>query len=128
MSQSAFVRVSSADGGKLYNGIGPERVMAMRHLLVHADVMVPNMTEASFLTGIRPGQETGTDREIRELVEGLREISGRSGKTGKFRRSGKPGEFRESGKIWRRSGSDSRNPGNTGRGWTCGECSPGMRL
>lgn len=67
-----------ADGGKLYNGIGPERVMAMRHLLVHADVMVPNMTEASFLTGIRPGQETGTDREIRELVEGLREISGKS--------------------------------------------------
>ena len=67
-----------ADGGKLYNGIGPERVIAMRRLLVHADVMVPNMTEASFLTGIRPGKETGTSEEIRELVEGLREISGKS--------------------------------------------------
>lgn len=67
-----------ADGGKLYNGIGPERVIAMRRLLVHADVMVPNMTEASFLTEIRPGKETGTSEEIRELVEGLREISGKS--------------------------------------------------
>lgn len=67
-----------ADGGKLYNGIGPERVRAMQKLAAYADVMVPNMTEASFLTGIRPGQETGTEEEIRELVEGLRKISGRS--------------------------------------------------
>lgn len=67
-----------ADGGKLYNGIGQERVMAMKKLVAHADVMVPNITEASFLTGIRPGQESGTDEELRELVDGLREISGKS--------------------------------------------------
>lgn len=67
-----------ADGGRLYNGIGQDRVEAMRRLASYSDVMVPNMTEASFLTGIRPGQEVGTREEIRELVDGLRRISGKS--------------------------------------------------
>lgn len=67
-----------ADGGRLYNGIGQDRVEAMRRLAFYSDVMVPNMTEASFLTGIRPGQEVGTQEEIRELVDGLRRISGKS--------------------------------------------------
>lgn len=67
-----------ADGGKLYNGIGPERILAMKKLVACSDVAVPNMTEASFLTGIRPGQESVTAEEIRELVDGLRSISGKS--------------------------------------------------
>lgn len=67
-----------ADCGKLYNGIGQERVAAMRKLVSYSDVMVPNMTEASFLTGIRPGKETGSRAEIRELLDGLHGISGRS--------------------------------------------------
>ena len=67
-----------ADGGKLYNGIGQERVLAMKKLVAHADVMVPNITEASFLAGIRPGQESGTKEELQELTDALREISGKS--------------------------------------------------
>lgn len=67
-----------ADGGRLYNGIGPERVAAMRKLVSYSDVMVPNMTEAAFLSGIRQGREAGTQNEIRELVDGLRAISGKS--------------------------------------------------
>lgn len=67
-----------ADCGKLYNGIGQERVAAMRKLVSYSDVMVPNMTEASFLTGIRPGKETGSRAEIRELLDGLHGISGKS--------------------------------------------------
>ncbi len=67
-----------ADGGKLYNGIGRERVLAMKKLVAYADVMVPNITEASFLTGLRPGQEYGTQAELRELTDGLRAISGKS--------------------------------------------------
>lgn len=67
-----------ADGGHLYNGIGPERVQAMKILAGYSDVMTPNMTEASFLTGIRPGKAEGTRREISELVDGLRSISGKS--------------------------------------------------
>ena len=67
-----------ADGGKLYNGIGMERVEAMRKLVSYSDVMVPNMTEAGFLTGICPGREQASAAELRELVDGLHKLSGKS--------------------------------------------------
>ena len=67
-----------ADGGKLYNGIGMERVVAMRKLVSYSDVMVPNMTEAGFLTGICPGRELASASELRELVDGLHKLSGKS--------------------------------------------------
>ena len=67
-----------ADGGKLYNGIGMERVAAMRKLVSYSDVMVPNMTEAGFLTGICPGRERASAAELRELVNGLHKLSGKS--------------------------------------------------
>lgn len=67
-----------ADGGRLYNGIGPERIDAMRRLVGYSSVMTPNMTEAGFLTGIRPGAQAGTAAEIRELVDGLQKLSKKS--------------------------------------------------
>ena len=67
-----------ADGGKLYNGIGMERVAAMKKLVSYSDVMVPNMTEAGFLTGICPGRERASASELRELVDGLHKLSGKS--------------------------------------------------
>ena len=67
-----------ADGGKLYNGIGMERVAAMRKLVSYSDVMVPNMTEAGFLTGICPGRERASAAELWELVDGLHKLSGKS--------------------------------------------------
>lgn len=67
-----------ADGGKLYNGIGMERVAAMQRLVSYSDVMVPNMTEAGFLTGICPGREQASAAELRELVDGLHKLSGKS--------------------------------------------------
>ena len=67
-----------ADGGKLYNGIGMERVAAMRKLVSYSDVMVPNRTEAGFLTGICPGRERASASELRELVDGLHKLSGKS--------------------------------------------------
>ena len=67
-----------ADGGKLYNGIGMERVAAMRKLVSYSDVMVPNMTEAGFLTGICPGRERASAAELRELIDGLYKLSGKS--------------------------------------------------
>ena len=67
-----------ADGGKLYNGIGMERVAAMRKLVSYSDVMVPNMTEAGFLTGICPGRDRASAAELRELVDGLHKLSGKS--------------------------------------------------
>lgn len=67
-----------ADGGKLYNGIGMERVAAMRKLVSYSHVMVPNMTEAGFLAGICPGRERASAAELRELVDGLHKLSGKS--------------------------------------------------
>ena len=67
-----------ADGGKLYNGIGMERVAAMRKLVSYSDVMVPNMTEAGFLTGICPSRERASASELRDLVDGLHKLSGKS--------------------------------------------------
>ena len=67
-----------ADGGKLYNGIGMERVAAMKKLVSYSDVMVPNMTEAGFLAGICPGRERASAAELRELVDGLHKLSGKS--------------------------------------------------
>ena len=67
-----------ADGGKLYNGIGMERVAAMKKLVSYSDVMVPNMTEAGFLAGICPGRERASASELRELVDGLHKLSGKS--------------------------------------------------
>lgn len=67
-----------ADGGKLYNGIGEERVKAMRKLAACADVMVPNMTEAFFLTGTWLDQEKANLTEVKELTDALRKISGKS--------------------------------------------------
>lgn len=67
-----------ADGGKLYNGIGMERVAAMQRLVSYSDVMVPNMTEAGFLDGICPGREQASAAELRELVDGLHKLSGKS--------------------------------------------------
>lgn len=69
------------DGGHLYNGVGPERIEAMKQLAAVSDVMIPNITEAGYLTGIvRNGgvAEAGTRAEIRILVDGLRALSGKS--------------------------------------------------
>lgn len=67
-----------ADGGKLYNGIGVERITAMKKLASYSDVMIPNMTEATFLTGLKEGQESGSKEEVRQLVYELHQISGKS--------------------------------------------------
>ncbi len=47
-----------ADEGKLYNGVTEETVENMRRLIGVADVIVPNLTEAEFLTGLYEGQES----------------------------------------------------------------------
>lgn len=70
------------DGGRLYNGVGTERVEAMRQLASVSDVMVPNITEASFLTNCFDSEgkalEQGTAEQIRALLDGLHGLSGNS--------------------------------------------------
>lgn len=55
------------DNGKLYNGINEETVNSMRRLTKIADVIIPNLTEAQFLTGAYVGQNTLNDEQVKEL-------------------------------------------------------------
>jgi pyridoxine kinase len=66
------------DDGKLYNGVTEETVENMRRLIGVADVIVPNLTEAEFLTGLYEGKEALTNQEARQVVEELRAFGPRS--------------------------------------------------
>lgn len=59
------------DNGALYNGVGPETVSLMRELIGLADVIVPNFTEAAFLTNKYVGQNSLTKPEISALLDTL---------------------------------------------------------
>ena len=86
-----FVDPAMADNGKLYPIFDDNYVKAMKRLCANADYVLPNITEACFLTGIK--YQTGYDRSyIDQLINGLKEIgckniiltgvSYRPGKTG----------------------------------------------
>lgn len=66
------------DDGKLYNGVTEETVENMRRLIGVADVIVPNLTEAEFLTGLYEGREALTREEARRVVEALLDFGPRS--------------------------------------------------
>ena len=66
------------DDGKLYNGVTQETVDNMRRLIGVADVIVPNLTEAQFLTGLYEGEQTLSQEQAREVVDGLRAFGPRS--------------------------------------------------
>lgn len=66
------------DGGKLYNGSTRETVENMRRFIGAADVIVPNLTEGEFLTGLHEGEETLTAAEARRVLDGLRDLGPRS--------------------------------------------------
>lgn len=59
------------DEGKLYNGVTEETVKNMRGLIGVADVIVPNLTEGEFLTGLYEGREALTRQEARRMVDSL---------------------------------------------------------
>lgn len=66
------------DEGKLYNGVTGETVDNMRRLIGVADVIVPNLTEGEFLTGLYQGKEALTQAEARQVVDGLLAFGPRS--------------------------------------------------
>lgn len=63
----AFVDPAMADNGKLYTGFTPEFARHMATLCAKADIIVPNLTEASFMLGI-DYVESGYDKEYIEDV------------------------------------------------------------
>ena len=91
------------DHGKLYRAITPEHVEAMAKLCHRGTVLLPNVTEAAFLTGI-PYRETGDKGYYRELLAGMQDfgadaviitgIAPEEGKTGIAGWEKEIGEFR----------------------------------
>lgn len=57
------------DDGKLYSGIGPEMVEAMRELCRKAEVMTPNMTEFAHLTGEEYSLHERSEDDIRRMLD-----------------------------------------------------------
>lgn len=69
---TVFIDPAMADFGKLYAGFTDEIVVAMRSLCGMADHIVPNLTEASFLTDTVYDEDKLYHRAaIRELLEKL---------------------------------------------------------
>lgn len=66
------------DNGKLYNGIDPSRIDTMKALCAVGDIVIPNGTEAAFITGRHAGQERFTRQEAKDIIEGLLELGAKS--------------------------------------------------
>ena len=85
-----------ADNGKLYGGFDLNYVAEMRKLIKRADVILPNVTEACFLTGTAYREEQ--DEEfIKELADKLFAITGKTVIITGAEKDGKIGELIYSG-------------------------------
>ena len=71
-----FVDPAMADNGKLYPAFGPEFPAEMAKVCAKADVIVPNLTEASLLTGL-PYRTEYDEGYLRELIAALAELGPR---------------------------------------------------
>ena len=76
MFPTEFVLVDPVmgDNGKLYDGFGMDFVAEMKKLLKRADIIVPNVTEASYLCDIPYEHGTHSEEYIMNLCEKLREM------------------------------------------------------
>lgn len=72
-----IVDPAMADGGKLYPAFDLDFVAEMKTLVKEADIILPNITEACFLTG-KPYRETYDRKYIDELVDALRAIGAKT--------------------------------------------------
>lgn len=62
-----------ADNGKLYDGMSEKMIEDMRTLIKSADIITPNITEASFLLG-KEYKEDLNEEEIKEYLVGLGDL------------------------------------------------------
>ena len=67
-----FVDPAMADGGRLYRGFDMAFVKAMKELVLQADIILPNITEACLLTG-ETYRETCDPAFVHRLIRSLRE-------------------------------------------------------
>ena len=66
------------DEGHLYNGITEETVDLMRNLISVADYIVPNYTEAAYLSGVAYKEDGATEEEFHEIIDKLRSLGAKS--------------------------------------------------
>ena len=65
-----IVDPAMADHGKLYRGFDEAYAEAMKELCTHADIMLPNITEAAMMSGL-PFREELDEAYVRELLNAL---------------------------------------------------------
>ena len=63
-----------ADNGKMYKGFDRDFALSMRGLIEKADIIIPNITEACFLTDT-PYREKYDEEYIGKLISNLRKIT-----------------------------------------------------
>ncbi len=72
-----IVDPAMADNGKLYSIFNDEYVEAMRGLCGSADILIPNITEACFLSGVEY-RETYDESYVRELLGKLSKLGAKT--------------------------------------------------
>ena len=66
------------DHGSLYNGISPKRIDTMKRLCGYCDILIPNGTEASFLTNFYQDKTIHSQEECVEMMKELVHLGAKS--------------------------------------------------
>lgn len=75
---TVFTDPIMGDDGKLYNGMSEETVELMRKLISVADYIVPNYTEACYLTGTAYEADGITKEDYHKMIDALRALGTKS--------------------------------------------------
>ncbi len=73
-----FVDPIMGDEGVLYNGMTETSVAHMRNMCGVADIIMPNMTEAEYLTGLHVGKRSLSLEEVHELAQALHKLGSKA--------------------------------------------------
>ena len=77
-SVTVFTDPIMGDDGRLYNGMSEETVELMRKLVSVADYIVPNYTEACYLTGTAYEAEGVSEEVYHKMIDALRTLGAKS--------------------------------------------------
>ena len=73
-----FVDPIMGDEGVLYNGVAEANVQHMRNMCSVADVIMPNITEAQYLTGMHVGKRMLREEELLGIAQALHDMGATS--------------------------------------------------
>lgn len=73
-----FVDPIMGDEGVLYNGVTEASVQHMRNMCSVADVIMPNITEAQYLTGMHVGKRMLREEELLGIAQALHDMGAKS--------------------------------------------------